>query len=48
MLQIDKAEFRTFVASLRRERGTTQREPAEKLCISDKEVSRWKTGVPHS
>lgn len=45
MFQIDKSEFGSFIAALRRERGMTQRELAEKLSVSDKAVSKWETGV---
>ncbi len=45
MFQIDKAAFGSFIAALRRERGMTQRELAEKLNVSDKAVSKWETGV---
>lgn len=45
MFTIDKQEFGAFVAALRKEKGYTQRELAEKLCISDKAVSKWETGA---
>ncbi len=45
MFQIDKSEFGAFIASLRRERGMTQRELAEKVGVSDKAVSKWETGT---
>ncbi len=45
MFEIDKQAFGTFVAQLRRERGYTQKELAEKLFVSDKAVSKWETGV---
>ena len=44
MFEIDKAKFGAFVAALRKERGLTQKEMAERLCISDKAVSKWETG----
>lgn len=44
MFEIDKVKFGAFVAALRKERGMTQRELAERLCISDKAVSKWETG----
>ena len=31
----------TFIAALRKEKGLTQRELAEMLCVSDKTVSHW-------
>ena len=45
MFEIDKVKFGAFVAVLRKERGMTQKELAERLCISDKAVSKWETGV---
>lgn len=33
---------------LREEKKLTQAELAEKLCVSDKAVSRWETGVSPS
>ncbi len=45
MYNIDKAEFGRFIAQLRKEKGCTQKELAEKLFISDKAVSKWETGA---
>lgn len=45
MFEIDRKEFGTFVASLRKEQGLTQKELAQKLFISDKAVSKWETGA---
>lgn len=45
MFSIDKQEFGTFVATLRKEKGITQKELAERLFISDKAVSKWETAV---
>ena len=45
MFQIDKAKFGSFVASLRKEKGMTQKELAQKLYVSDKAVSKWETGA---
>ena len=44
MFEIDKRKFGTFVSELRKEKGYTQKELAEKLYISDKAVSKWETG----
>ncbi len=41
---MNKTETGAFIASLRREKGLTQKELAEKLSVSDKAVSRWETG----
>ncbi len=48
MYEIDKQKFGAFIASLRREKGLTQKELARQLFISDKAVSKWETGVSHS
>lgn len=45
MFNIDKKKFGAFVAVLRKEKGITQKELSEQLCISDKAVSKWETGV---
>ena len=34
-----------FLKNLRKEKGLTQKQLAEKLYISDKAVSKWETGV---
>lgn len=43
MFNIDKQKFGTFVAMLRKEKGITQKELAERLFISDKAISKWET-----
>lgn len=37
-----------FIAEMRRQKGYTQKELAEKLMVTDKAVSRWETGVSQS
>lgn len=44
MFEINKEEFGGFLALLRKEKGMTQKELAQKLLISDKAVSKWETG----
>lgn len=44
MYEIDKKKFGAFVATLRKEKGYTQKELAQKLFISDKAISKWETG----
>lgn len=34
----------TTIKNLREQKGTTQKELAEKLCVSDKTISKWETG----
>ncbi|OUN29402.1 transcriptional regulator [Blautia sp. An81] len=45
MYELDREKFGSFIARLRKEKGYTQKELAEKLSISDKAVSKWETGV---
>ena len=45
MYELDKKKFGSFVASLRRGKGLTQKELAQRLYLSDKAVSKWETGV---
>lgn len=45
MYELDKKKFGSFVASLRREKGLTQKELAQQLYLSDKAVSKWETGI---
>ncbi len=44
MYELDKEKFGAFVAQLRKEKGYTQKELAERLYISNKAVSKWETG----
>lgn len=44
MFEIDKESFGSFVSMLRKEKGFSQKELAEKLMVSDKAVSKWETG----
>lgn len=45
---MDHHKIGAFIAELRKEKGLTQKELAEKLGVSDKAVSRWETakGLP--
>ena len=45
MFEIDKKEFGAFICTLRKEKGLTQEELAEKLYLSDTAVRKWETGV---
>lgn len=45
MYEINKAVFGEFLASLRKEKGYTQKELAEKLFVSDKAVSKWERAL---
>ncbi|MBR3953395.1 MAG: helix-turn-helix domain-containing protein [Oscillospiraceae bacterium] len=42
--EINKEKFGEFVTTLRKEKGMTQKELAEKLFVSDKAVSKWERG----
>ena len=42
--ELDKSSFGRFLAQLRREKGWTQKDLAERLYVSDKAVSKWERG----
>ena len=42
--EMDKEKFGEFITALRKEKGFTQKELAEKLFVSDKAVSKWERG----
>lgn len=43
--ELNKQAFGSFLAQLRREKGWTQKDLAEKLYVSDKAVSKWERGL---
>lgn len=45
MFEIDRELFGAFVARLRKEKGMTQKDLAERLFVSDKAVSKWERGL---
>lgn len=45
MEKINNDKFGQFIIQLRKEKGLTQKELAEKLYISDKAVSKWERGL---
>lgn len=42
---MDNQKFGTFIASIRKEKGWTQSELAEKLNVTNKAVSKWERGL---
>lgn len=42
--ELNKQAFGSFLAQLRREKGWTQKDLAERLYVSDKAVSKWERG----
>ena len=44
MYRIDNEKFGAFVSELRREKGMTQKDLAQRLFVSDKAVSKWERG----
>ena len=45
MQEIDRERFGAFLAALRKEKGLTQRELAQRIFVSDKAVSKWERGA---
>ena len=41
---MDNLKFGAFLAQMRREKGLTQKELADRLHVTDKAVSKWETG----
>ena len=44
MYELDRKKFGALVSELRKEKGYTQKDLAQKLFLSDKAVSKWETG----
>ena len=42
---MEKEKLGLFVSQLRKEQNMTQKELAEKLCVTDKAVSKWERGL---
>lgn len=45
---MDQKKTGSFIASLRKKKGLTQQELADRLSISNKTVSKWECGVSQS
>ncbi|MDE7219711.1 MAG: helix-turn-helix domain-containing protein [Oscillospiraceae bacterium] len=45
MYELSKEKFGTFLVQLRKEKGMTQKDLAERLFVSDKAVSKWERGL---
>ncbi len=45
MYEINKEQFGTFLAQLRKEKGLTQKDLAALVSVSDKAVSKWERGL---
>ena len=41
---MDNLKFGAFIAQLRKEKNMTQKELADRVCVTDKAVSKWETG----
>lgn len=44
MFEMDKEQFGKFILEIRKEKGLTQKELADRLYVSDKTVSKWECG----
>ena len=42
---MDQKKIGRFIAALRKEKGMTQKNLAEKIFMTDKAVSKWECGV---
>ena len=42
---MDQIKIGKFIAERRKQRGLTQMQLAERLCITDKAVSKWERGL---
>lgn len=45
MYEINKEKLGVFIAQLRKEKGFTQKELADRLFLSNKAISKWETGA---
>lgn len=48
ILEVDHMIFSEKLQLLRKNKGLTQEEPAEKVCVSRPAIAKWESGVFHS
>ena len=44
---MDKERIGEFIATLRKEQNLTQKQLADKICLTDKAVSKWERGMSY-
>lgn len=44
---MDKEKIGIFIATLRKEQNLTQKQLADKICLTDKAISKWERGISY-